>query len=97
MDAVEFVGPMTMRNSASSAWPATTTSPGFWEPGARGLHLMVNKAAFDAPADLLQKIRHRNRLQQRDSEMLARYDHLNPIALRRPGRRRRAAAGFLAA
>ena len=56
-------------------------APGFWEAGAH-LHLITNQAAFAAlPAPYKAAIE--VACGEANSDMLARYDHLNPQALRR--------------
>ena len=56
-------------------------APGFWEPGAR-LHLLINQRAFDALPDIY-KAALETACAEADTETMARYDHLNPQALRR--------------
>lgn len=81
LDAVEFVGPHDDEKLGFVRVARFYYAPGFWEPGAR-LHFMANKAAFDAlPAAYKHAIE--VACAEADSEMLARYDHLNPQALRR--------------
>jgi TRAP-type mannitol/chloroaromatic compound transport system substrate-binding protein len=81
LDAVEFVGPHDDEKLGFVRVAKYYYAPGFWEPGAR-LHLLVNKAAFEALPDIY-KAAIETACNEQDSEMLARYDHLNPIALRR--------------
>lgn len=81
LDAVEFVGPHDDEKLGFVRVARNYYAPGFWEAGAH-LHLLVNQAAVDAlpPA-------YRAALEvaaaEANSDMLARYDHLNPQALRR--------------
>jgi TRAP-type mannitol/chloroaromatic compound transport system substrate-binding protein len=81
LDAVEFVGPHDDEKLGFVRVARYYYAPGFWEPGAR-LHFMANKAAFDA---LPEAYKHAIEVAcgEADMEMLARYDHLNPLALRR--------------
>ncbi len=81
LDAVEFVGPYDDEKLGFSKVAPFYYYPGFWEAGAN-LHLLINKAQFDGlpPA-------YREALQvaaaEANLDMLARYDHSNPLALRR--------------
>jgi TRAP-type mannitol/chloroaromatic compound transport system substrate-binding protein len=81
IDAVEFVGPHDDERANYVRVARFYYAPGFWEPGAR-LHFMSNKRAYDALPDL-----YKHALDvacaEADSDMTARYDHLNPQALRR--------------
>ena len=81
LDAVEFVGPHDDEKLGFVRVARYYYAPGFWEPGAR-LHFMANRAAYNALPDI-----YKNAIEvacaEADSEMLARYDHLNPQALRR--------------
>ena len=81
LDAVEFVGPHDDEKLGFVRVARNYYAPGFWEPGAR-LHLLANKTAYEALPDLY-KYALETACTEQDSEMLARYDHLNPIALRR--------------
>src|SRR3954465_9656829 len=73
-------GPMTTRSSASTAWRNTTT-PGFWEPCARG-HLVINQRAWDPLPDAY-KAAIQVACVETEIEMMARYDRENPLAPRR--------------
>ncbi|MCQ4159386.1 TRAP transporter substrate-binding protein DctP [Roseomonas sp. GC11] len=81
LDAVEFVGPYDDEKLGFARVAPNYYFPGFWEPGAR-LHLMVNKAAFEAlPASYKAILE--AACAEADQEMTARYDAGNPQALRR--------------
>ena len=81
IDAAEFVGPHDDERANYVRVARYYYAPGFWEPGAR-LHFMSNTRAWNALPDL-----YRHALDvacaEADSDMVARYDHLNPQALRR--------------
>jgi len=81
LDAVEFVGPHDDEKLGFVRVARNYYAPGFWEPGAR-LMLMSNQRAHDALPDT-----YKHALEvacaEADAEMVARYDHLNPQALRR--------------
>jgi TRAP-type mannitol/chloroaromatic compound transport system substrate-binding protein len=81
IDAAEFVGPHDDERANYVRVARFYYAPGFWEPGAR-LHFMSNVAAYNALPEL-----YRHALDiacaEADSEMMARYDFLNPQALRR--------------
>jgi TRAP-type mannitol/chloroaromatic compound transport system substrate-binding protein len=81
LDAVEFVGPHDDEKLSFVRVARNYYAPGFWEPGAR-LHFMANQRAWDA---LPQPYREAVEVAcgEANAEMLARYDHLNPQALRR--------------
>lgn len=81
LDAVEFVGPHDDEKLGFVRVAKYYYAPGFWEPAAR-LHFLANKAAFAALPDAY-KFAIEVACAEADSTMLARYDHLNPIALRR--------------
>jgi TRAP-type mannitol/chloroaromatic compound transport system substrate-binding protein len=81
IDAAEFVGPHDDERANYVRVARFYYAPGFWEPGAR-LHFMSNQRAWDAlPA--LYKHALEVACAEADSDMVARYDHLNPQALRR--------------
>jgi len=81
LDAVEFVGPHDDEKLGFVRVAKNYYAPGFWEAGAH-LHLIVNQAAFAAlPAAYKAAIE--VACGEANAEMLARYDHLNPQALRR--------------
>ncbi len=81
IDAAEFVGPHDDERANYVRVARFYYAPGFWEPGAR-LHFMSNLRAWNALPDL-----YKHALEvacaEADSDMTARYDHLNPQALRR--------------
>jgi TRAP-type mannitol/chloroaromatic compound transport system substrate-binding protein len=81
LDAVEFVGPHDDEKLGFVRVARYYYAPGFWEPGAR-LHFMANRAAYNALPDI-----YKNAIAvacaEADTTMLARYDDLNPKALRR--------------
>ncbi len=81
LDAVEFVGPHDDEKLGFVRVAPYYYFPGFWEPGAR-LLAMVNTAAWERlPEPYRQAFQ--VACNEADGEMLARYDHLNPQALRR--------------
>ena len=81
LDAVEFVGPHDDEKLGFVRVARYYYAPGFWEAGAH-LHLITNKDALEKLPPL-----YRAALEvacnEANSDMLARYDHLNPQALRR--------------
>jgi TRAP-type mannitol/chloroaromatic compound transport system substrate-binding protein len=81
LDAVEFVGPYDDEKLGFVRVARNYYAPGFWEAGAR-LHFMANQRAWDA---LPQTYREALEVAcgEANAEMVARYDHLNPQALRR--------------
>ncbi|MCU0887050.1 MAG: TRAP transporter substrate-binding protein DctP [Rubritepida sp.] len=81
IDATEFVGPHDDERLGFFRVARFYYAPGWFEPAAR-LHFMSNKRAFDA---LPQQYKDALAIAcaEADSEMVSRYDHLNPIALRR--------------
>ena len=81
LDAVEFTVPHDDEKLGFVRVAKYYYAPGFWEPGAR-LHFVANQRAWDALPDLY-KHAIEVACNEWDSEMLARYDHLNPQALRR--------------
>jgi len=81
LDAVEFVGPHDDEKLGFVRVARNYYAPGFWEAGAH-LHLILNQAAFEAlPASYKAAIE--VACGEANADMLARYDHLNPPALRR--------------
>ena len=81
LDAVEFVGPHDDEKLGFVRVAKYYYAPGFWEAGAH-LHLLANQAAFEAlPAPYKAAIE--VACGEANADMLARYDHLNPQALRR--------------
>jgi TRAP-type mannitol/chloroaromatic compound transport system substrate-binding protein len=81
LDAVEFVGPHDDEKLGFVRVARNYYAPGFWEPGAR-LHFMANQRAWEAlPQPYKEAIE--VACGEANAEMLARYDTLNPPALRR--------------
>jgi TRAP-type mannitol/chloroaromatic compound transport system substrate-binding protein len=81
IDATEFVGPHDDERLGFFRVARFYYAPGWFEASAR-LHFMTNRRAFDA---LPQQYKDALAIAcaEADSEMVSRYDHLNPIALRR--------------
>jgi TRAP-type mannitol/chloroaromatic compound transport system substrate-binding protein len=81
IDATEFTGPHDDERLGFHRVARYYYAPGFFEPAAR-LHMLINKRAYDGlPA--LYKEALSVACAEADSEMVSRYDHLNPLALRR--------------
>ena len=81
IDATEFVGPHDDERLGFFRVARFYYAPGWFEPAAR-LHLMTNRRAIEAlPAQYREALA--IACAEADSEMVSRYDHLNPIALRR--------------
>ena len=81
LDAVEFVGPYDDEKLGFVRVAPYYYFPGFWEPGAR-LHAMVNTRAWESLPELYRQA-FQVACNEADIDMLARYDHVNPQALRR--------------
>ena len=81
LDAVEFVGPHDDEKLGFVRVARNYYAPGFWEAGAH-LHLLINQAEF-AKLPAAYKAALEVASAEANSDMLARYDHLNPQALRR--------------
>lgn len=81
IDATEFTGPHDDERLGFFRVARFYYAPGWFEPAAR-LHFMSNKRAYDALPDAY-KAAIQVACAEADSEMTSRYDHLNPIALRR--------------
>ena len=81
IDATEFVGPHDDERLGFFRVARFYYAPGFFEPSAR-LYFMSNKRAHDALPQLYKDAL-AIACAEADSEMVSRYDHLNPIALRR--------------
>ena len=81
LDATEFVGPHDDERLGFFRVAKFYYAPGFFEPAAR-LHLMMGKRAHDALPPLYKEALS-IACAEADSEMVSRYDHLNPIALRK--------------
>jgi TRAP-type mannitol/chloroaromatic compound transport system substrate-binding protein len=81
IDATEFVGPHDDERLGFFRVARFYYAPGFFEPSAR-LSFMANRRAMEAlPAQYREALT--IACAEADSEMVSRYDHLNPIALRR--------------
>jgi len=81
IDATEFVGPHDDERLGFFRVARFYYAPGFFEPSAR-LSFMANRRAVEAlPAQYREALS--IACAEADSEMVSRYDHLNPIALRR--------------
>ncbi|MDB5378211.1 MAG: transporter substrate-binding protein [Rubritepida sp.] len=81
IDATEFTGPHDDERLGFHRVARYYYAPGFFEPCAR-LHMLINKRAYEGlPA--LYKEALAVACAEADSEMVSRYDHLNPLALRR--------------
>ncbi|TCZ54256.1 TRAP transporter substrate-binding protein [Roseicella aquatilis] len=81
LDAVEFVGPHDDEKLQLFRVARYYYAPGFWEPGAH-THILVNQRAWEAlPAPYKAALE--TACGEQNADMLARYDHLNPQALRR--------------
>ncbi len=81
IDAAEWVGPHDDEKLGFVRVARNYYAPGFWEAGAH-LHLIVNQRAFEGlPAPYKSALE--VACAEADADMLARYDHLNPQALRR--------------
>jgi TRAP-type mannitol/chloroaromatic compound transport system substrate-binding protein len=81
LDAVEFVGPHDDEKLGFVRVAKYYYYPGFWEAGAH-LHFIANKDAFNRLPDAY-KAALETACGEANSDMLARYDNLNPQALRR--------------
>ena len=81
IDAAEFVGPYDDEKLGFHRVAKYYYGPGFWEPCARG-HLVINQKSWDPLPDA-----YKSAIQvaciETEIEMMARYDHQNPLALRR--------------
>ncbi len=81
LDAVEFVGPYDDEKLGFARIAKYYYAPGWWEGGAM-LHLVVNKAQYDAlPANYKAILA--NACEAAHNWMLAKYDAVNGPALRR--------------
>jgi TRAP-type mannitol/chloroaromatic compound transport system substrate-binding protein len=81
IDAAEWVGPYDDEKLGFARVARYYYAPGFWEAGAH-LHLMVNQRAWDAlPQPYKEALE--AACGEANAEMLARYDTLNPQAMRR--------------
>ncbi|WP_349371082.1 TRAP transporter substrate-binding protein DctP [Salinarimonas sp.] len=81
IDAVEFVGPYDDEKLGFHQVAQYYYAPGFWEGGAM-LHAIFNQASWDAlPAHYKAIVRHA--AEAANNWMLAKYDAVNPDALKR--------------
>jgi TRAP-type mannitol/chloroaromatic compound transport system substrate-binding protein len=81
IDAAELTGPHDDERANYVRVARFYYAPGFWEPSGR-VHFMSNINAYNALPDLY-KHAIEVACAEADSDMVARYDHLNPQALRR--------------
>jgi TRAP-type mannitol/chloroaromatic compound transport system substrate-binding protein len=81
LDAVEFVGPYDDEKLGFNKVAKYYYYPGFFEGGAM-LHLLINKAAWERLPKLYQNTM-RMCAEAANNWMLAKYDSVNPPALRR--------------
>ncbi len=81
LDAVEFVGPHDDEKLGFVRVAKFYYFPGFWEAGAH-LHFMANKEAYAKLPDQF-KAALDVACGEANADMLSKYDHLNPQALRR--------------
>jgi TRAP-type mannitol/chloroaromatic compound transport system substrate-binding protein len=81
LDAVEFVGPHDDEKLGFNRVAKYYYYPGFWEGGAM-LHLVINKGAWDRLPKQYQNIL-KMCAEAANNWMLAKYDAVNPPALRR--------------
>ena len=81
VDGAEFVGPYDDEKLGFHRVAPFYYSPGFWEAGTQ-LDLLINKTAFNALSPEYKAIVH-NAAAFAHTTMLARYDALNPAALKR--------------
>jgi len=81
VDAAEWVGPYDDEKLGFYKVAPYYYYPGWWEGGAM-LHVMINQAKWDAlPANYKATVR--AAAQAANCDMLAKYDQLNPLALKR--------------
>lgn len=81
IDAVEWVGPHDDERLGFHRVARFYYYPAFWEPGA-ALGFLVNNRAWDALPPAYREI-FTAAAHEGNADMVAKYDHLNPIALRR--------------
>jgi TRAP-type mannitol/chloroaromatic compound transport system substrate-binding protein len=81
IDATEWIGPYDDEKLGFYAIAENYYYPGWWEPGLTG-SLMVSREAWDALPEAYRSVL-RTACAQTLSQRLARYDHANPLALRR--------------
>ncbi len=81
IDAAEWVGPYDDEKLGFQKVAPFYYYPGWWEGGPT-VHLMFNKAKFDElPANYKSLVR--TAAQATDADMLAKYDYLNPAAIKK--------------
>ncbi|AWI57483.1 TRAP transporter substrate-binding protein [Sinorhizobium fredii] len=80
IDAAEWVGPYDDAKLGFQKVAPYYYYPGFWEGGPT-VHLMFNKAKFDELPKNYQALV-RTAAQATDANMLQKYDHLNPTAIK---------------
>jgi TRAP-type mannitol/chloroaromatic compound transport system substrate-binding protein len=80
LDAVEFVGPYDDEKLGFYQVAPFYYYPGFWEGGAM-LHLFINKAQYDKLPEPY-KAALRTACQATNCDVLAKYDYVNPQALK---------------
>ena len=81
IDAAEWVGPYDDEKLGFQKVAPYYYYPGWWEGGPT-VHLMFNKAQFDALSPAYQSLV-RTAAQAADANMLQKYDYLNPTAIRK--------------
>ena len=81
LDAAEFVGPFDDEKLGLSQVAKFYYAPGWWEGGAL-LHLMINQAKWNELPKAYQAILS-HACEAANNWMLAKYDYVNPQALRR--------------
>ncbi|OAP42697.1 ABC transporter substrate-binding protein [Sinorhizobium glycinis] len=81
IDAAEWVGPYDDEKLGFQKVAPYYYYPGFWEGGPT-VHLMFNKAKFDELPKNYQALV-RTAAQATDANMLQKYDHLNPTAIKK--------------
>ena len=92
IDAAEWVGPYDDEKLGFNKVAPYYYYPGFWE-GGPAIHFFVNLDKWNELPPAYQAIL-TNAAAYANSDMLAKYDARNPVALREPDRRRRQAEGL---
>ena len=80
IDAAEWVGPYDDEKLGFQKVAPYYYYPGWWEGGPT-VHLMFNKAQYDALSPAYKSLVH-TAAQAADANMLQKYDYLNPTAIR---------------